>query len=121
MYYSQLQQPERLVVRDQAAWVAAWGSLWPNGVPIPAPPTVDFSKDMIVLAALGARSTGGYSIFVDSARATASGLILFIGTSSPGQHCVTTQAFTQPVDIARLPRTDAAVQFVDVPRVEDCE
>lgn len=121
LYYSGLQQPERLAIRDQAAWVAAWRSLWPNGMAAPALPAVDFSKDMIVIAALGGRSTGGYSIFVDSARATASGLVVFIGTSSPGRHCVTTQAFTQPVDIARMPRTDAAVAFVDVPRVEDCQ
>lgn len=121
MYYSQLQQPERLVVKDQSAWIAAWSSLWPNGAPIPAPPAVDFSRDMIVVAALGARSTGGYSIYVDSARATPDGLIVFIGTSAPGRHCVTTQAFTQPVDLARLPRTDGAVRFVDVPKVEDCQ
>ena len=121
LYYSGLQQPERLVVRDQAAWITAWSSLWPNGVPIPALPAVDFSKDMIVIAALGGRNTGGYSIFVDSARAAASGLVVFVGTSSPGRHCITTQAFTQPVDIARVPRTEAAVAFVDVPRVEDCQ
>lgn len=121
LYYSGLQQPERLVIRDQAAWITAWSSLWPNGVPIPALPAVDFSKDMIVIAALGGRSTGGYSIFVDSARTTASGLVVFVGTSSPGRHCITTQAFTQPVDIARVPSTEAAVAFVDVPRVEDCQ
>lgn len=121
MYYSQLQQPERLVVRDQSAWIAAWGSLWPRGAPIPAPPAIDFTKDMVVLAALGARSTGGYSILVDSARATAKGVVVFIGTSAPGKHCVTTQAFTQPVDIARLPRSDDPVAFVDVPKVEDCQ
>ena len=121
LYYSELQQPERLVVRDQAAWIAAWSSLWPNGMPIPALPAVDFSKDMIVIAALGGRSTGGYSIFVDSARAATPGLVVFVGTSSPGGHCITTQAFTQPVDIASLPRTEAAVAFVDVPQVEDCE
>ena len=120
-YYSQLQQPERLVIRDQSAWMAAWRSLWPNGAPIPAPPAIDFGKDMVVLAALGTRSTGGFSILVDSARTTTEGLIVFIGTSAPGQHCVTTQAFTQPVDLARLPRTDGAVRFVDVPAVEDCQ
>lgn len=119
-YYSGL-PAERLVIRDQTAWVAAWASMWPAFAPIPAPPNVDFSRDMIVVAALGARPTGGYSIFVDSAGIGATGLMVWIGTTTPGAHCVTTQAFTQPLDIARLPRVDAAVRFVDVPKVVDCE
>lgn len=120
LYYSQLRQPERLVVRDRAAWVAAWSSLWPDGAPIAAPPTVDFTKDMIVLTALGQRNSGGYSILIDSARATRNALIVFVGTTSPGPHCGATLALTQPVDIARLPRGDAAVSFVDVPSVTEC-
>lgn len=118
---SQLRQPERLVIRDQAAWVAAWSSLWPAFAPIPAPPNVDFSREMIVFVALGERPTGGYSILVDSAAASARGVTVWIGTSSPGLHCVTTQAFTQPVDIARLPRTDATVRFAETSKVMDCE
>lgn len=120
-YVSQLRQPERLVIRDQAAWAAAWSSLWPAFAPIPAPPNVDFSREMIVFVALGERPTGGYTILVDSAAASATGVTVWIGTSSPGPHCVTTQAFTQPVDIARLARTDAAVRFSETSRVVDCE
>jgi len=121
LYASQLRQSERLVIRDQAAWVAAWSSLWPAFAPIPAPPNVDFSREMIVLVAMGERPTGGYTILVDSAAASASGVTVWIGTSSPGLHCVTTQAFTQPVDIARLPRIDAAVRFAETTKAVDCE
>ena len=74
-YFSQLRQPEQLVIRDQAAWVNAWASLWPLGAPIAAPPNVDFNHEMIVLVALGERPTGGYSILVDSAASNADGLI----------------------------------------------
>jgi len=121
MYVSQLRQPERLVIRDQVAWVNAWASLWPFGAPIAAPPNVDFDHEMIVLAALGERPTGGYSILVDSAGTNADGVTVWVGTSTPGTHCVTTQAFTQPVDIARLPRIDAPVRFVGTSKVVDCQ
>lgn len=119
-YFSQLRQPEQLVIRDQAAWVDAWASLWPAFAPIPAPPNVDFSSEMIVFVALGERPTGGYSIVVDSAGTSARGVTVWIGSSAPGPHCFTTQAFTQPVDIARLPRIDAPVHFVETSQINDC-
>lgn len=120
-YFSQIRQAERLVIRDQVAWVNAWASLSPMGAPIAAPPNVDFDREMIVLVALGERSTGGYSILVDSAGTNADGVTVWVGTSSPGAHCVTTQAFTQPVDIARISRIDAPVRFVSTSKVSDCQ
>jgi hypothetical protein len=120
-YFSQLREPQRLVIRDQAAWVNAWASLWPLGAPIAAPPNVDFDHEMIVLVALGERPTGGYSILVDSAGSSVDGVTVWVGTSSPGARCVTTQAFTQPVDIARLPRVNAPVRFSGTSLVADCQ
>jgi protease stability complex PrcB-like protein len=94
--------------------------MWPNGAPIPAPPQIDFSREMIAFVALGERATGGFTILVDSAATTSSGVVIWVGTVSPGSRCGTTQAFTQPVDIARLPRIDAAVHFVDVVSASSC-
>ena len=120
-YVSQIRQPKQLVIRDQATWVATWNSLWPAVGLVGAPPNVDFDHEMIVLAALGERPTGGYTILVDSAGTNAAGVTVWIGTSSPGPHCGTTQALTQPVDIARLPRTEGTVRFVETSKVVDCQ
>lgn len=117
---SSIGQPERLVVRDDATWRTVWASMWLNMSPAPELPTVDFSKEMVIVAALGSRSTGGYGILVDSAVMTSGGVALWIGTSSPGRTCLTTQAFTAPVDIARIQRVDAPVGFIDVPTVVQC-
>ncbi|MFL5616343.1 MAG: protease complex subunit PrcB family protein [Gemmatimonadaceae bacterium] len=111
---------ERLVIRDVEAWQAAWASLFPPLAPIPASPNVDFGKEMIVFAAMGSRPSGGFAISVDSAATSPSGLTIWVGTLSPGSHCVLTAALTAPVDIARLPRIDGPVHFVEVPRVNDC-
>jgi hypothetical protein len=118
---SRLRQSERLVIRDNSEWQAAWALLWPANAPIPAPPQVDFSHDMVVLAALGERPSGGFGILVDSATASTAGVTVWISTTAPGVRCFTTAALTQPVDLARLPRTDAAVQFRDVAKVVDCQ
>ena len=119
-FYSGIGQPERLVVRDSAKWHTVWASIWSGTTPMPATPNVDFTKEMVIVAALGSRSTGGYSIVLDSAMATSAGLVVWIGTSSPGARCVTTQAFTAPVDVARIQRIDEPVDFVDVPKVVQC-
>jgi hypothetical protein len=120
IYYSGIVQRERLVVRDDATWQTVWTSIWRGTTPTPALPNVDFANEMVIVAALGSRSTGGYSIVVDSAVMSSNGLTAWVGTSSPGPGCITTQAFTSPVDIARVQRFDAQVSFVDVPRVVQC-
>ena len=76
--------------------------------------------EMIIMAALGEQRTSDYTITVDSARMTNVGLYVFVGTQSPGALCGTTQALTQPADIARLQRIDGAVHFVDVPTLREC-
>ena len=120
-YFSQLRQPERLVIRDAAAWTAAWLSIWPNGAPIAAPPSVDFTKDVVVLGALGTRPSTGYAIRFDSAATGPNGLVVWTATISPGAHCVNATVITSPVDIATIARFDGPVQFVDVPTVIDCQ
>ena len=54
-------QSERLVVRDNATWQTVWTSIWRGMMPTPALPNVDFTKEMVIIAARGTRSTGGYS------------------------------------------------------------
>lgn len=117
---SGIAQPERLIVRDDATWQAVWTSIWRGLTPTPSLPNIDFTKEMVIVAALGSRSTGGYGIVVDSALMTTNGLKVWVGTSSPGLTCGTTQAFTSPVDIARIQRIDAPVGFVDVAKVVQC-
>lgn len=119
--YSGMRQSRRLVIRDDATWASAWATIWSSVTPAPALPAVDFTHDMVVVASLGERPSGGYGISVDSAKSTGSGVSVFVGTASPGSHCVLTAAFTQPVDVARLPRLDAPVRFHDVATVHDCQ
>ena len=119
-YVSGMRQSERLIVRDAATWLDSWASI-SNSIPSQPAPNVNFATQMIVVAALGERNSGGYSIRVDSALRTAEGLTIWIGTISAGAHCGTVTMLTQPVDIASLTRVNGAVRFIDVPSVVDCE
>ena len=119
-YASGLTQPQRLLIRDQAAWQQAWAAIWRGHSSQPAVPEVDFSREMIVLAALGERPTGGYGIFIDAASARSGGIAVRIRSVSPGNACGVTQALTQPVDVARLPRRTGEAVYTEVQETQDC-
>ena len=111
---------ERLVVRDAAAWKEVWGHVSARLTPAPVLPQVDFAREMLIVAALGERPTGGYGIVVDSAEARSGLLLVTVRTIAPGKGCILTQALTQPVDIARVPRHEGPVDFEDRAEIRDC-
>src|SRR5215211_7596813 len=63
-YNTGLVQPVRLVVRDTDTWRSTWSRIYERHSPVPPLPEVDFSKEAIIVAALGQRGSGGYSIIL---------------------------------------------------------
>lgn len=118
---SGLVEPARAVVRDDALWRATWTAIWSNHWPEPALPAVDFAREMVVVAALGERASGGYAILVDSATVAGGALLVHLRTLSPGPRCYVTAALTQAVDAVRLPRHDGPVAFRERAEVVDCD
>ena len=119
-FSSGLNTPARLVVRDPVAWQSLWTQLYERRSPVPPVPAVDFSREMLVVAALGVRSSGGYVILIDGASGEGSNVTVAVRSISPGQGCAVTGALTQPVDIARLPRRDGDVRFLERSEVREC-
>ena len=122
---SAIDAPERLVIRDAATWQAQWNAIWAGLTPTPALPPVDFTREMVVVAAMGTRATGGYTIRIDSAAAAAGvtpggGAVVWVTSASPGPHCFTTQALTHPVDAVRLPLVGGPVTFREQSQTVDC-
>jgi hypothetical protein len=118
--FSGYEQPITLVVRDREAWQSTWSQVYRGRNPVPPLPPVDFSTEVIVVAALGAQPTSGYAVEFNSAHET-NGTVTVEATSvSPGTRCITVQVITYPFDIARLTRRDGAVQFHFTPRVTSC-
>jgi hypothetical protein len=110
----------RLVVRDAATWQAIWAQIFKGGS-VPTIPVVDFSREMLVVVALGSHSSGGYGILIDGASELSSGNVsVAVRSIAPGAGCGVTAAFTQPVDIARMSRRGSAVNFVERTEVMDC-
>ncbi|MDO8434616.1 MAG: protease complex subunit PrcB family protein [Candidatus Binatus sp.] len=120
-FYSGLATPARIVVRDPATWQSVWTQIHARRSPQPALPAFDFSREMVVVAALGTRSSGGYGILLERASAeVADGVAISVRSSSPGKNCGVTLALTAPVDIASLPLSAGPVRFVERSVTTDC-
>jgi protease stability complex PrcB-like protein len=100
----------RLVIRDASVWAETWARI-STVRPAPPLPAVDFTREMVIVAALGTRPSGGYGIVVESASRENGSLYVAIRSESPGTSCLSSAVLTAPVDVARVPRSDEQVQF----------
>ena len=117
---SGLTEAERIVVRDSASWAALWPRIVGTHSPRPRPPRVDFASEMVIVASMGVRSSGGYLVAIDSIVARDDTLRVLVREQSPGPRCGTTAALTEPVAIARIARSDLPVHFTTRNVVRDC-
>jgi hypothetical protein len=110
----------RLVVRDQATWEQTWARIHSYLVPAPSIVSPDFSTEVVVMASLGERNSGGYEIQIDSVTRHANGAVVHLTRYAPGPRCFNTAALTQPVHAVRMPRTNGPVLFRERLQVRDC-
>lgn len=118
--HSGFSQPARIVVTSRAQWEAVWRNIAGNVTPAPEAPAVDFRREVVLVAAMGGRPTGGYTVRVEEAAADARQVSVRVVEMSPGSRCVVTQAFTSPVDVVKMTRTNLPVRFGVVQQVRDC-
>ena len=111
----------RIVIRDAKAWREVWERIHKPFSPEPPLPKVDFSRELVVVVALGTRPTGGYGIIVDRAYQRDDRLEIIVRKQSPGQTCFTTQSITQPFDIVLVPKTERLVVFRETEVVHECQ
>ncbi len=119
-YFSGVRDSLRIVIRDSTEWRRYWTAI--NGPMRPEPPLppVDFRRNVVVIAAMGQRSSGGYSIVLDSAYQTRRAVRIHVTGRLPGSGCVLAATRTAPVDVAVLPEVPDSVVFVERQQVEGC-
>lgn len=122
-YYSGIGDSLRAVIGDERHWRAVWARIHRDERPIPPVPAIDWSREWVIVAALGRRSSGGFAIKIDSAYQRDDTLEIVVRTEVPGRDCMLTAAFSQPVDLARLPRPAATlpVRFRETTHAEPCD
>jgi len=116
--FSGYDTPQRLVIRTQADWEAAWATIWRLTVYVPALPAVDFARDVVLIAAAGAKPPLHF-IAIEAASATRDSATVTVRSYSPVAGCVTTPVITTPADVVQMPRRDH-ITFVEEAVVRPC-
>jgi len=118
--YSGVNTPENFVIRDAAAWDVLWHRIYATTDPMPPLPDIDFTQEMIVGAALGTRTSGGYDVLLTQATEDSGRVRIQVLETSPGAGCVVTLALTQPIDLGRVPRREGPVDFLLTQQTKRC-
>jgi hypothetical protein len=108
-----LEEPARLVVRDEEAWARLWSQVYLPVEPVPERPEVDFSREMLIAVAMGTHRSGGFDISVQRIAVEDERLMVTVHTSRPPPGAMVGMALTQPLQIVRVERNDEEVVFLD--------
>ncbi len=104
---TQFRSPMFDVVRSDADWTSTWQDA---GLSPPAR-RADFTRSIIVVAAVGPRPSGGYTVEITEVRASDDGLQVVVRVTSPGPECRTPDEPTSPADAVIVDRLDSDVEF----------
>jgi hypothetical protein len=121
---SQIKDPFRVVVRSRDEWLAVWKTLYqiiPSNGPYPDPPEIDFSREMLIVAAMGQRPTSGYAIIIDSAYEQSDRLEVVVTSVITIKCGGVYTSVTSPIDIVRLPKLERPVVFRELEVVPACK
>lgn len=119
-YYSGIDDSLHVAIRDRAQWQRYWTAIHRRISPQPPLPDVDFAREIVLLAAMGRRPSGGYVLRIASASEMAGVLRVDVERREPGRGCILNAALTSPVDLVRVVSRADSVVFVEHRRVEDC-
>lgn len=107
-------------IRNADHWRARWALASARFGSAPPEPEVDFEKDMLLMAAMGSRGSGGYSVDIERVVDRPHELVAHVRFTSPGERCGAIAVITSPADVVRLPRFDKKIRW-EVKRVtRDC-
>jgi len=110
---SGIRDARRLVITDEAAWRELWGEFQGTEVPLPPAPEIDFSTRMVIVATLGSRPDGGYSVSVPEVARDGEVLYVVVEEGIAGIECVTTDQVTTPAVAVTVARAGGEVRFVE--------
>jgi hypothetical protein len=119
-FSSGVYEERRLDIRAPEAWEAQWRRLTARQGPPSSLPAVDFSRHMVLLAAMGQRPTGGYQVVIDRVLEQPDALEAHVRHISPGPRCGTTAALTQPADVVIIPASPKPVRWLVEEQISDC-
>jgi hypothetical protein len=104
----------RLVIKNREEFSDYWKRLTSRVSPhrwVPPMPEIDFSKETIVVSAMGMRPSSGYGTIIDGVCEVDGQVEVFISNVEDPCRGMQLQIITAPADAVRIPRTDLPIVF----------
>lgn len=93
-----------------------------NGVmPRPPLPRIDFTREMMLVAALGLHTSGGTSVRIESVTETEEAILVLVRRIQMGAGCPVSESYTYPTAMARIPRNEKFVHWIFRDEIRDCK
>jgi hypothetical protein len=112
--YSGIDYATNTVIKSKEDWDKLWKKHQSKNIPPEKSRVIDFDKDMVIVATMGNKHTGGYEVKIngieyntDTGTMTVS---VFHGVPNPD--AIVTQGFTQPYHFVVVPKNDLKVRFM---------
>ena len=112
---------DRLVIRDGQQFNQLWKEIAGPGPDKPPPPQVDFSREMLIVAAMGQQPSSGYEIIIESACEVDNQLEVVVRSANYAKCGLQLGVVTAPVDIVRVPKTNLPVVFRETEVASGCK
>lgn len=118
---SHLTHSVRLTVQDSADWRVVWARIAGVNSDV-APPAVDFTREMLLVAGMGEQPCMGYLINIDTIfRDDDRRIYAVVRERHRGAGCGCLNEVISPVDVVRVPRTIRPVTFLERRESNACE
>jgi len=112
--FSGIREAKQEAVKSADAWEKLWKQHATAAGESEKIPAVDFSKEMVVVATMGTKRTGGYTIEIVGVEAKDKALRISVKKTSPPPDAMTIQALTAPFHFVAVPKSNLKPEFVEV-------
>lgn len=112
------------IIRNQTDWESYFYATtaaitYPESM-APIAPVLDFENYQVISGGLGGRSSGGYSIAIDSVHELESSMVVHVLDVIPGPGCVVSFWLTNPSITFLVKKTDKPIKFTVSTLINPC-
>ena len=118
--YGGFEEPTLEQYTNQKDFETAWRKAWSNFSDSVSLPQIDFTKNNVVLVALGMRNNGGYQLKLNSVIENNKEVIIDYTEFTPNQKCLYTQALVFPYEFISISKTSKKIEFRLSKQIGDC-
>ena len=116
-----LETRQQTILKSAKEFDEAWANAFMGVDMAPKKPTVDFSKDWVILASLGMINTGGHQLDIADVSEADGATVIALKHRKPKQGCMTTMSVEFPYIFARVAHFAAPAKFTTTDEEYSCE